>query len=125
MEVNRPTVVAEVEAQFLRYEAAFVGNDVGVLDELFWDSPAAVRFGAGENLYGHAAIAQFRVQRPTGDLARELLRVEIVTFGADFAVASAEFRRLSSGTVGRQQQTWVRTDVGWRIVAAHVSHLSS
>jgi hypothetical protein len=122
---NQPDVVAQVEEQFQRYEQAFVANDMAVLDELFWDSPRAVRFGAGENLYGHQAIAQFRRQRPPGDLARDLLRVEIATFGADFAAVSAEFRRRGSGVTGRQQQTWVRTADGWRIVAAHVSHLGT
>jgi hypothetical protein len=122
VDVNRPGVVAEVRQQVLRYEAALVGNDMAVLDELFWDSPLAVRFGAGENLYGHAAIARFRQQRPAEDLARELLRVDITTFGCDVAAVSAEFRRARSGVEGRQQQTWVRTDDGWRIVAAHVSH---
>ena len=123
MKVNEPAVVAEVEAQFRRYEAALVANDVAVLDELFWDSPEVVRYGVGENLYGYEEIARFRSQRATTDLVRELRRVEIVTFGADFAVASTEFRRLGSGAVGRQQQTWVRTPDGWRVVAAHVSFL--
>jgi ketosteroid isomerase-like protein len=121
MEVNRPDILVEVEALFRRYEAALVANDVAVLDELFWDSPSTVRFGVAENLYGHAAIAAFRAGRPVGDLARELTRVVTVTFGGDVAVVSAEFRRTASGTTGRQQQTWVRTDGGWRIVAAHVS----
>jgi Protein of unknown function (DUF3225) len=125
MELNRPAVVAEVEEQFRRYEEAFVTNDVAVLDELFWASPRAVRFGGGENLYGHDAIASFRAGRPAGDLARELLRVEVSTFGTEFAVVSAEFRRSGSGVTGRQQQTWVFTDQGWRIVAAHVSLLPS
>ncbi|HEX3539113.1 MAG TPA: oxalurate catabolism protein HpxZ [Acidimicrobiales bacterium] len=124
MEVNHPEVVAEVRSAFDRYETAFVTNDVAVLDELFWASPVAVRFGAGENLYGHQAISEFRSRRPATDLGRQLLRVEIVTFGRDFAVASAEFRRLASGRTGRQQQSWVRTDDGWRIVAAQVSHLT-
>ena len=123
--MNRPEILAEVRAAFDRYETAFADNDVAVLDELFWASPAAVRFGAAENLYGHQAISQFRGRRPAVDLARQLLRVDIVTFGADFAVASAEFRRLASGQVGRQQQSWVRTGDGWRIVAAHVSHLNA
>jgi hypothetical protein len=121
MDVNRPEVVAEVHQQFLRYEVALVGNDRVVLDEQFWDSPHVVRFGVGENLYGHDAIAQFRAQRPTGDLARELLRVDIVAFGRDCAAVSAEFRRTGTGVTGRQQQTWVRLEEGWRIVAAHVS----
>lgn len=50
-------MVAEVRDQFLRYEAAFVANDIATLDQLFWDSPWAVRMGAGENLYGHESIA--------------------------------------------------------------------
>lgn len=121
MDLNQPAVVAEVRQQFWRYEQAFVANDVAVLDELFWDDPRAVRFGAGENLYGHEAIARFRRQRAAADLARELLRVEIVTMGEDVAVVSAEFRRRASGVTARQQQTWARLAEGWRIVAAHVS----
>ncbi|MDQ6947245.1 MAG: DUF3225 domain-containing protein, partial [Actinomycetota bacterium] len=97
MEVNIPAVVAEVEAQFHRYEQAFVANDTAVLDELFWNSPQAVRFGAGENLYGHEAIARFRRGRPAVDLAREMLRVHVTTFGSDLAAVSAEFRRSRSG----------------------------
>lgn len=120
MEVNRPEVVAEVREQFLRYEAALVANDVPVLDHLFWVSPHAVRYGITENLYGHEAIAAFRRERPATDLARELVRTVITTYGTDFATVFAEFRR-ATGRGGRQSQTWVRTDEGWRIVAGHVS----
>ena len=35
LEINLPEIVAEVTAAFQRYEAALVGNDVAVLDELF------------------------------------------------------------------------------------------
>ena len=34
MDVNRPEVLAEVEAAFARYERALVSNDLAVLDEL-------------------------------------------------------------------------------------------
>ena len=61
--INLPEVVAEVTAAFERYERALVINDVAVLDELFWASPHALRYGAGEELYGHAAIAAFRSAR--------------------------------------------------------------
>ena len=54
-------------------------------------------------------------------MRRDLTHVAITTFGRDFAVASCEFRRLRSGKVGRQMQTWLRTPLGWRVVAAHVS----
>ncbi len=122
MEVNLPDVVAEVTAQFHHYEAAFLANDVLTLDELFWNDPLAVRYGAGgENLYSHAAIARFRADRPSADLDREILRYVVTTFGRDLGVTSAEFRRSASGRCGRQSQTWVRTADGWRIVSAHVS----
>ena len=35
MEIDLPDVLAEVTAQFARYENALVSNDVAVLDELF------------------------------------------------------------------------------------------
>ena len=53
---------------------------------------------------------------------RTLSRTVITTFGRDFAMASTLFYRgTASGKVGRQTQTWVRFDDGWRIVAGHVS----
>jgi len=121
--INRPDVVAEVTAAFDRYEAALVGNDVAALDALFWNSPNALRYGATENLYGHADIAAFRAGRPATNLARTVTRVAITTFGADFATANMEFVRAGSVRVGRQSQTWVRMPEGWRIAAAHVSLL--
>ena len=124
MEVNLPEIVAEVTRAFERYEAAFVANDVDVLDELFWDDPLAVRYGAGENLYSHAAIAAFRSERPVDDLEREILLALVTTFGRDLGVTAAEFRRTHTGIVGRQSQTWVRFESGWRIVAGHVSQLA-
>lgn len=123
MDVNLPEVVAEVSACFSRYEAALATNDLKTLDELFWADPLVVRFGADGNYFGDREIHTYRRNRPTDDLARELGRLVLTTFGTDFATTSAEFRRNGSGTVGRQSQTWVRTSQGWRVVAAHVSHL--
>ncbi len=122
MEVNIPEVVAEVEAAFARYEAALVGNDVAVLDELFWDGPHTIRYGIGENLYGPAEIAAFRASRSPAGLARRLSRTVITSYGCDMAVAATLFHRDGApGRVGRQMQTWARMPEGWRVVAAHVS----
>lgn len=121
MNINIPDVVAEVTAAFHRYEKALTSNDLAVLDELFWDSPTTIRYGLFEQLYGIGEIRAFRQGRGTLDLRRELLRVHIVTYGRDFATASCEYRRLESGRKGRQMQTWMRTEAGWRVVAAHVS----
>ena len=121
MEINRPDVLAEVAAVFARYEDALVHNKVEVLDELFWDSPLTVRYGAGENLLGIAAIRAFRSARSPAGLARTLANTVITTYGNDFATAMTEFRRAGSARCGRQSQTWVRLPQGWRVVAAHVS----
>ena len=122
MTIDDPATLAEVEAAFGAYEAALVGNDVAALDGFFWRDARALRYGAGENLYGHAAIAAFRAARPAAGLARDLDRTVITSFGRDFATASTLFRRgAAPGRVGRQTQSWARLPEGWRIVAAHVS----
>jgi hypothetical protein len=122
MEVDLPDVLAEVTAQFVRYEAALVSNDVAVLGELFRDDARTLRYGIGENLYGHDAITAFRAARSPVGLMRRTAKTVITTFGRDAAVASTLFYRASApGRVGRQMQTWVRFAEGWRIAAAHVS----
>lgn len=120
-EINRPEVLAEMEAAFARYEAALVSNDVAVLDELFWDSPVTIRYGPTESLYGRDEILAFRRARPSSGLDRSLTRTVITTFGTDMATANTEFLRPGVARVGRQSQTWVRMAEGWRVVAAHVS----
>ncbi|MCW5772581.1 MAG: oxalurate catabolism protein HpxZ [Rhodospirillaceae bacterium] len=121
MEIDLPEIVAEVTAEFRRYEKALVTNDVDALDDFFWRDERALRFGLGESLFGHAAIAEFRAARPAVDLDRDLLNTVITTYGRDFATANTEYRRKASGRLGRQSQTWVRFPQGWRIVCAHVS----
>ena len=119
--INDPAVLAEVTAVFERYEDALVHNKVEVLDELFWNSPATIRYGVAENLIGYAAIQAFRAARPAVGLARRLSNTVITTFGRDTATAMTEFFRDGSTRIGRQSQTWVRLPEGWRVVAAHVS----
>ena len=125
MEINIPEVLAEVTVAFERYEKALVSNDVAVLDELFWNSPHTLRYGVTENLYGYDAIATFRKNRSPANLERSLTNTVITTYGRDFATANAEFQRQGVNSTGRQSQTWIRTEEGWRIVYAHVSLLGS
>ena len=119
--IERPAILAEMNAAFYRYEQALITNDIAVLDELFWHDPRTVRYGAAENLYGIDAIRAFRAARPSQGLVRQLVNTVITTFGEDMAVASTEFLREGTDKVGRQQQTWVKMASGWKIVAAHVS----
>ena len=125
VEINIPEVVAEVEKAFARYERALVSNDVAELDAVFWKSPHTLRYGATENLYGYDEIAAFRAGRSPANLTRDLVKTVITTYGRDFATANVEFKRSGSTTTGRQSQTWVKTDEGWRVVAAHVSLLQT
>jgi hypothetical protein len=122
MQVDLPEVLAEVTEQFARYEKALVTNDVAVLDALFRVDPRTLRYGIGENLYGHDAIMAFRAARSPAGLMRRTAGTVITTYGRDAAVASTLFYRdTAPGKVGRQMQTWVRFPEGWKIVAAHVS----
>lgn len=122
MEVDLPEVVAEVTAEFARYERALVSNEIAVLDGIFRNDPRSIRYGGSENLYGYREIEAFRAARSPVGLVRTISKTVITTYGRDFAVASTLFHRATMpGKVGRQMQTWVRFDEGWRVVAAHVS----
>ncbi|NDL64902.1 oxalurate catabolism protein HpxZ [Acerihabitans arboris] len=119
--IDRPAILAEVNAAYYQYEQALITNDVAILDELFWHDTRTVRYGAGENLYGIEAIQAFRASRSPVGLDRVLQNTVITTFGDDLAVANTEFTREGSDKIGRQTQTWVKLACGWRIVAAHIS----
>jgi hypothetical protein len=126
MIVNDPEVIAELQGLYPEYEQALVDNDVEKLITLFWNGQQVMRFGATENLYGPDELEAFRKARPASNLARTVNRLDIVSFGRDFASITLEFER-ETGTKllrGRQSQVWVRFAEGWRIVQAHVSLLS-
>lgn len=117
---NDPQTLAEVRATFDAYETALLANDTAALDAFFLHRPDIVRFGVSEIQYGIDEIRAFRAAQSPFD--RSLDRLVITAFGPDVAVASTMFYRNDfPGQAGRQQQTWVRTDNGWKIGAAHVS----
>jgi hypothetical protein len=122
--VNDAPTLASLNHAFERYERALTGNDVAVLDELFWDSPHTLRYGTGEHLYGYGAIQAFRRARPGKGLERRILERSVTSFGQDFAVTNMVFSREGQAQLGRQTQSWVRIDGQWRIVAAHVSGIN-
>jgi hypothetical protein len=123
LEIDLPDIKAELVEAFAAYELALTTNDIAKLNELFWDSDLTVRYGIREieRQYGHADIARFRVQRGAVNRGRVLRNQRIVTFGHNMGITNTEFLIDGSDKVGRQSQTWVRTNEGWRIVGAHVS----
>src|SRR5436853_5489593 len=122
-EVDIPEILAELIAAFESYERALIANDIASVNELFWDSSATVRYGTreSERHYGHNEIATFRMLRGAVNQARVLKSRRITTFGRDFGIANTEFQGALSDNIGRQSQTWIRTDDRWKIVSAHVS----
>jgi hypothetical protein len=120
-------LIAELTQIYLTYETALCTNDLATLDALFWESSEVVRFGATENLYGIDEIRQFRQNRPTKNLNREISNLKVIPFGNDTAAITLEFCRTIDGIArsGRQSQFWRKFPQGWRIVSAHVSLLSS
>ena len=120
---NIPEVVAEVKALFERYEQALIDKDVDVLDATFWDSPHTVRLANNEHGYGFDRIHAHRVARPPGPGTKEKRhRLDILTLGRDLAVVNLIYKVRGKEMTGRQSQTWVRfPDLGWKVVAAHVS----
>ncbi len=124
--VNEPEILAMVNRAVDDYERALTGNDLTALDQLFWNSPHTLRYGAGEHLYGYAAIAEFRRFRAdSGQLARHILERSVTTFGQTFAVANIVFQRPGSERLGRQTQSWICVGGQWQIAAAHVSWATS
>lgn len=125
MRIDDPETLRSLSEQVERYEVALLANDIAALDAMFWESERAVRLGIGENLYGFAQIAAFRLARPGGSPPRRRLKTLVTTFGHEFGVANVEFQREGSTTVGRQSQAWARIGGEWKIVAAHVSLMGS
>lgn len=119
--VNDARTLAGLNEAFERYERALTGNDVAVLDELFWNSPHTLRYGASEHLYGYESIQAFRRERPGKGLDRTILERSVTSFDDAFAVTNIVFSREGYARLGRQTQSWVRIGGNWRIVAAHVS----
>jgi alkylhydroperoxidase family enzyme len=116
--LDLPDVRDEVTRCFLAYDAALLAGDVASLDTWFFDGQQATRFGLGQELYGAEEIGRWRRSAPRV-LRAALRRHDVVTIGHDAAVVTAEFDEL--GAVGRQTQTWVRAEAGWRVLSGHVS----
>jgi hypothetical protein len=122
LEINLPDVLEEFTPVYMEYQKAVDANDIAGMNKLFWNSPQTVRFGPVGTLISYDVISAYRRER-VGHVSSErtLRNTVITTFGRDFAVTNTERVKEGSPVVGRQSQSWIRTDEGWRIAAAHVS----
>lgn len=120
-EIDLALAIEEVRATFGRYEMALLANDLGTLDELFWQDPRTARVGIDDRQDGFAAIRSFRRGQSRQTPPRRLEDTVIVTFDERAAVVTTTFVPTDGSPTGRQTQTWIRFAQGWRVVAAHVS----
>lgn len=120
--ISQTSTLDEVRTVFSLYEAALIAGDTAFLDGLFWNSPSTVRFGTADRQQGAEAIRKWRASQ--GPLVgRQLTDTKVISFGGDVAVVTTLFSYPDRAVEGRQSQTWIRLQNGWRIVAAHVSEL--
>ena len=124
MTLNEPELLTVLTRLHDAYERALASNDVEALNGFFWVSPHVVRYGVAEQLYGVEELRAYRQGHTPPFTDRRLVRRVLTVFGSSHATVMAEIELLVGGiprTV-RQSQTWVLLpEVGWRIVAAHVS----
>jgi hypothetical protein len=112
--------VGEVERWSDVYEAALRRNDVDQLNGLFLDHPDVLRFGVADEQHGYAELIAWRAGAPAISADRRITGRWIVRLAPGVVAVDLTFAD-DDHHVGRQSQTWVRTDVGWRISRAHVS----
>lgn len=123
MEINDVDVKAEVIEVFTKYEQALISGEQSVLRELFWDSSYTLRYGIVDQQFGIDEISQWRQKQRPLPANRTLSDTQVTTFGDDTAVVNTCFTYPGSKLLGRQSQTWIRFENGWRIVSAHVSQI--
>jgi hypothetical protein len=124
MTLNDPALVKALTGLHDAYEQALAVNDVEALNAFFWASPHVVRYGVAEQLYGVEELHAYRQGHAPPFTDRRLTRRTVTVFGTSLATVMAEVAMLVGGMPRsvRQSQTWVLLpDIGWRIVAAHVS----
>ena len=114
----------EVLACYTAYEAALSAGDVAAMDSWFADDPRTIRFGLADEQWGADEVRSWRARAPQVPAGRRLSETRVDLWAEDLAVVTTLFRYPASVTVGRQSQTWLRTDAGWRIIHAHVSDRS-
>src|SRR5439155_1016225 len=86
--------------------------------------PLRARIGCLTSHGGLTGFPQVRLPGPTVDGLP--VGLEILTLGRDLATVHLEFKVRGRSLIGRQSQTWVRfPDLGWKVVAAHVSTMTT
>ena len=128
MDVNLPDVASEVRAVFDSYEKALTDNDVAALTRLFWDSPATLRYGAAENLYGADEIHAFRAAPQGFDAVltdESMPELSGTDLAREIAARSLAERRVLHVVAEREDRNAVLFDVDASVAGPRVQVASS
>ncbi len=93
MTINDPDVIAELEALYPEYEHALVTNDVEKLVAMFWAWSSRSCASALPKIFTDQKSWKHFANAPAANLARTVKRLDIVSFGRDFASITLEFER--------------------------------
>jgi Protein of unknown function (DUF3225) len=110
-----------VLACFTAYEEALSAGDVAAMDAWFADDMRTIRFGVADEQWGAEEVRGWRSLALRVPAGRRLSETRVDLWADNLAVVTTLFRYPASVSVGRQSQTWLRTDAGWRVIHAHVS----
>jgi len=105
-----------VLACFTAYE-----EDVAAMDAWFADDARTIRFGMADEQWGAEDVRGWRSLALRAPAGRQLSETRVDMWADNVAVVTTLFRYPASVSVGRQSQTWLLTDAGWRVIHAHVS----
>jgi ketosteroid isomerase-like protein len=113
--------VAEVTAMSDAYEAALLRNDIEAMNAVFWHDPNVLRFGLGDMQRGYEQIVAWRATARPVNPGRVIVSRDVTALASGVVAVDIVFDDGDQSLVGRQSQTWVRRDDGWKIARAHVS----
>lgn len=113
--------IDEVTALSVAYEAALRRHDIEAMNGAFWNDPQVLRFGVGDMQYGYEEVLAWRAAATPVDPARTMLSRHVAALADGVVAVDITFSDTDSSHLGRQSQTWLHREDGWKIARAHVS----
>jgi len=107
------------------YEAALVRNDLAAMNDVFWQSADVLRFGIADMQSGYDEVVAWRAAATPVPASRTIVERTVLEIAPGVVAVDLTFRNGDEPFIGRQSQTWVEHENGWRIARAHVSVIAS
>ena len=125
-DTRSPTPAEAVVARLSdEYEAALVRNDLAAMNDVFWQSADVLRVGIADMQSGYDEVVAWRTTAVPVPASRTIIERAVLEIAPGVVAVDLTFRNGAEPFIGRQSQTWVEHDSGWRIVRAHVSVIAS